>query len=89
MFLMPVLSVFYGIVIKMYYHDHNPPHFHVAYGNEEAFFAIDSARVLGGHLPPRVLRLVVEWQRKHAKELDAAWSAVQVDKVPKRIAPLE
>lgn len=50
---MPELSRFYGIIIRMYFDDHAPPHFHAAYGREEAVVGIEALAVLDGHLPPR------------------------------------
>ena len=66
---MPEISRFYGIVISMYYDDHNPPHFHARYGGDRAAIEIPSLRVLEGKLPPRVLGLVVEWASQHQPEL--------------------
>jgi hypothetical protein len=65
--------MFYGIVIWMYYDDHNPPHFHATYGEHEAIVEILTRRVLRGSLPPRALRLVEEWALSHAEELHADW----------------
>lgn len=56
---MPELSRFYGIVIKMYFGDHAPPHFHAEYAESEARIAIDSLAVLSGDLPARAMGLVV------------------------------
>ena len=55
---MPRLSEFYGIVIYMYFADHNPPHFHAIYGEHEALIAIDDGSVIGGDLPRTAARLV-------------------------------
>jgi len=58
-----ILSAFYGIVIWMYYDDHNPPHFHATYAEHEAIIDIASRRVLRGSLPARSKRLVDEADR--------------------------
>jgi hypothetical protein len=58
---MPELCRFYGIVIKMYFGDHNPPHFHAVYAEYQAVFTIDTAAVIEGNLPPRAHGLVAEW----------------------------
>lgn len=58
---MPEISRFLGIVIKMYFDDHNPPHFHVLYGECEAAFSVDTLEMIKGKLPPRVSGLVIEW----------------------------
>ena len=60
---MPVLSLFIGIMIKMYHADHSPPHFHAFYGEFEAQISIASGRILRGKLPPRIKKLVNERQR--------------------------
>ena len=85
---MPELSRFYGIVIRMYFDDHAPPHFHAAYGSEEAVIGIDSLALLHGHLPPRAQGLVVEWASLHHAELRAAWSRAKRLEPPGKIAPL-
>ena len=86
---MPILSVFFGIVIRIYHLDHNPPHIHVQYGEYEATMDIRARRVLQGQLPKRVLRLVLEWLDVRRTEVEQAWKAVQMMKNPKRIKPLE
>ncbi len=58
---MPEISRFLGIVIKMFFDDHSPPHFHAYYGDSEASFSIDSLTILKGNLPPRIKGLVIEW----------------------------
>jgi hypothetical protein len=85
----PELSRFFGIVIAMHYNDHVPPHFHARYGSDHATICIREMTVLEGHLPPRVLGLVVEWTAQHGDELLADWvrAARQLPMVP--IAPLE
>lgn len=85
---MPEISRFYGIIISMYYDDHNPPHFHARYGGNRAAIEIPTLRVLVGKLPPRVLGLVVEWATQHQPELMRNWEATRNDSPPKRIQPL-
>jgi hypothetical protein len=58
---MPTISSFYGILIKMYFGDHVPPHFHAEYGEFTALFLIKGLGVLEGYLPPKAMALVVEW----------------------------
>jgi hypothetical protein len=70
---MPRISAFYGIVIWMYYDDHNPPRFHATYGEHAAVIEIPTLRVLHGSLPARALRLVEEWARAHSQELAGDW----------------
>ena len=66
---MPVISSFYGILIKMYFGDHMPPHFHAEYGEFSAQISIFGLGILQGYLPPKALALVVEWASIHKDEL--------------------
>ncbi len=86
---MPEISRFYGIVILMYYDDHNPPHFHARYGEDQAAIEISSLRILEGKLPPRVLGLIVEWASQHQPELMDNWNAARSDEPPRKIPPLQ
>jgi hypothetical protein len=58
---MPEVSRFYGIVVRIFYDDHNPPHFHAEYGEHEVLVNINTLAFLGGSLPARALGLVTEW----------------------------
>lgn len=69
---MPEISSFYGIVIYMYYSEHNPPHFHVKYGEYAASVTIDDG-IVTGTLPRRALSLVYEWLDLHKDELLSNW----------------
>jgi hypothetical protein len=66
---MPEISRFYGIIIAMFFDDHNPPHFHARYGGEKVAIEIESLRILEGHFSPRALGLVIEWAVQHRDEL--------------------
>ena len=57
---MPEISRFYGIIIRMFYNDHNPPHFHTIYGNDEALISIQTFEYMEGKLPKRARTLVIE-----------------------------
>ena len=86
---MPEISRFYGIIIYIFYREHQPPHFHAVYGEYEASIGIGNAVLLYGHLPPRVLGLVVEWATIHQIELRQVWEqAVRHQRLDK-IAPLK
>ncbi len=85
---MPELSRFYGIVIKMYFSDHNPPHFHAEYGGQQAVVDIHSLSVIEGRLPARAMGLVKEWATLHRVELQNAWQEAQALRLPARIDPL-
>lgn len=71
---MPVISSFYGILIKMYFGDHLPPHFHAEYAEFSAQISIRDLGILEGHLPPKALGLVVEWASIHREELMYNWN---------------
>lgn len=86
---MPEISRFLGIVIRMYFRDHEPSHFHARYGSAVARIRIDPIGVLGGSLPPRPLALVVEWASLHQAELLENWRRLRAERRPVRIPPLE
>ncbi len=69
---MPTISMFYGILIRMYYDDHNPPHFHAYYNNYEAIFTFDG-KLINGNFPKNKLKLVEAWSIIHKEELEANW----------------
>ncbi|MCK9463605.1 MAG: DUF4160 domain-containing protein [Proteobacteria bacterium] len=86
---MPELSRFFGIVVRMFFNDHEPPHFHASYGEDEALIAIDTLSVIRGHLPRRALALSVEWAVFHREELRTDWELARSGKPLAGIAPLE
>lgn len=85
---MPEISRFYGVVIRMYFADHNPPHFHAFYGGAQALIDIRALTVFGGRLPPRALGLVIEWASIHQDELLDLWDRAQAQQPLDRIDPL-
>ena len=85
---MPEISRFLGIVITMYFNDHNPPHFHVRYEEHRAVIGIDPPEIRGGFLPPRVIGLVMEWAQIHREDLRRNWTALATVGTFKRIPPL-
>lgn len=70
---MPTISVFFGIVIRMYVKDHSPPHFHAIYGDYEAQIAIETGDIIEGALPPTARRFVREWANSNRKRLADSW----------------
>ncbi len=86
---MPEISRFLGIIITMYFSEHNPPHFHARYGEHRGEIAIQSLSVIAGRLPPRVLGLVMEWAALHRDELMENWELARQQTELRRIAPLE
>jgi hypothetical protein len=85
----PTISAFFGIVISMYWRDHNPAHFHARYGDFEALVRIDTLEVIRGSLPKRALALVLEWASEHRVELNEDWELCRALATPKPISPLE
>lgn len=85
---MPTISVFYGIVIQMFWQDHAPPRFHVLYGEDEVLIDIRTLAILEGRFPRRALALVVEWAQEHQDELIEDWNLCVTNQHPKKIAPL-
>ncbi|PIP69314.1 MAG: transcriptional regulator [Nitrospirae bacterium CG22_combo_CG10-13_8_21_14_all_44_11] len=86
---MPEISRFFGIVIFIYFREHNPPHFHAVYGETEALIEIKTLGVLTGSLPPRALGLVTEWATMHQDELMKAWEQASSYQIPRKIEPLK
>jgi hypothetical protein len=86
---MPEICRFLGIVIRMYYDDHNPPHFHAEYGESSALIDILHLSVFSGALPPRVTGLVIEWASMHRQELLNDWARAREQQDLHKIAPLE
>jgi hypothetical protein len=86
---MPEICRFYGIVIIMYFRDHNPPHFHARYGSFKASIEIENMTLMDGFLPPRTMGLIVEWGMKHRKELFKNWDLARERKSISKIDPLE
>ena len=85
---MPELSRFLGVIITMFYRDHDPPHFHATYGDFDIEISIRDG-VVTGRFPRRALRLVLEWFDLHRDELLEDWELARSRKPLKRIPPLE
>ncbi|MBU0502567.1 MAG: DUF4160 domain-containing protein [Candidatus Margulisbacteria bacterium] len=86
---MPEISRFFGIVIGVFYDDHNPPHFHARYQRHKATINIKELSIIEGKLPPRVFGLVIEWATIHQKELFKNWNLAKNQKPLKSIEPLK
>ena len=86
---MPEISRFYGMIIKMYFDDHLPPHFHAEYGEHEALIHIHTLAVIAGKLPPKALGLIVEWASQHQEELQILWNRAKNMEALHKISPLE
>jgi hypothetical protein len=88
---MPTISMFYGIIIRMYFapREHPPPHIHAYYGNESARIDLDLIEITDGSLTPKQAKLVLAWVAIHQDELLANWELVMNGELPFKIAPLQ
>jgi hypothetical protein len=86
---MPQISRFFGIIISMFYKDHNPPHFHAEYGDDEVLIKIEDLSIYRGHLPSRALGLVIEWASEHQEELMTNWENARQEQLLNKIEPLK
>lgn len=85
---MPTISRFYGIIVFMNYNDHQPPHFHARYQDQEIIVEIESGTV-EGRMSKRALRMVLEWLDLHQEDLMANWELARQRKALNMIQPLQ
>jgi len=85
---MPEICRFLGIVIAMFYNDHDPPQFHAFYNDYTVRVKIDDGKVLSGQVPVRILKYLEEWRQLHVAELSDTWQKVQKYQPPGKISPL-
>ncbi len=88
---MPTLSMFFGIIIRMYYapKEHNPPHVHVYYQGTKGVININTCEMTEGNIPTRQARMVIAWIEIHKEELLADWELCQNGEKPFSIEPLK
>ncbi len=89
---MPTISMFYGILVLMFFRDnrrHHLPHIHVRYQSEEAAMAIEDGVLLDGNLPPKQIIMVPAWIEIHKEELLVDWELAVNGEEPFRIPPLQ
>jgi hypothetical protein len=86
---MPEISRFFGIIIRMYFDEHAPPHFHAIYGEHEAQVGISPITVLRGGLPRRAESMVIEWAALYQRELMENWRRLRTDQSARKIEPLD
>ena len=88
---MPTISMFYGIIVRMYFApgEHDPPHFHAYYGEYKGSVDIGTCDIIEGNLPRRQRKLVLAWAELHQEELMANWSLVMNGESPFQIPPLQ
>jgi hypothetical protein len=79
---MPVIATFYGIVIKMYFNDHLPPHLHAIYGEYNGVFDLNTLELIEGDLPSRAVKLIKEWEAEYKDELVKMWKNRDFKKLP-------
>ena len=84
---MPAISMFFGIVIRMFAGDHNPPHFHATYQEHEARFDFEGC-LIDGDMPSRQVKLIAAWAAIHYDELVANWTLGSRMEPMFKIAPL-
>ena len=86
---MPVISTFFGTIIRMYYQEHEPPHFHAEHRGEQATFTFDG-QLLTGAIKSRAARREIEaWALLHRRELESNWTLMKSGRPLERIEPLQ
>jgi hypothetical protein len=70
---MPTISIFFGFIVQMYWRDHGPAHVHVWYQGQEALVAIETGKVIAGHLPKAAIKIIQDWVTLRKPELLANW----------------
>ena len=86
---MPIISVFFGIVIRMFYKEHEPAHFHAEHQGQRGKFDLDGEMIVGNIQSGTALRLIREWALLHRRELEANWENMKAGRPLERIAPLD
>lgn len=88
---MPTISMFFGIIIRMYYapKEHNPPHIHAYFQDTTATFKIEDGTLLNGQIPSKQIKLIQAWIEIHKDELFADWDLCQNGERPYKIEPLK
>jgi hypothetical protein len=86
---MPVVSTFFGIVIRMFYQEHGVAHFHAEYQGERATFTFDGKALAGTIRSRTARRLIEDWARSHQQELDRNWERIKTGDPLERIEPLD
>ena len=86
---MPIISTFFGIIIRMYYGDHSPPHFHAEYQGQKATFDFDGKLLAGEIHSKRAKKLIQEWSQLHKPELMVNWKCIEEGLSINRVEPLD
>jgi len=85
----PIISTFFGIVIRMFYREHEPAHFHAEYKGQQSKFDLRGKMMVGNIRSKVALRLIEHWASQHRRELEANWENMKAGRVLERIEPLE
>ena len=86
---MPSISMFYGIIIRMYNNgEHNPPHFHAEYQGYKATFNMEG-EIIEGERPKRQVKFISAWAELHKDELLANWELAMNEQPLYKIEPLK
>lgn len=86
---MPIISTFFGIVIRMFYQDHEPAHFHAEYQGQQAKFDLNGRMIVGAIRSKTARRLIAEWAKRHHRELEGNWDSMKAGRTIERIEPLD
>ena len=86
---MPRISAFYGIIVWMYWKDHNPPHIHATYQEFEIPINLVDFSIYAGYIPSRAFGLLMEWVSIHHEELLGNWELMRQSLPLKNIEPLK
>jgi hypothetical protein len=86
---MPVVSTFFGIVVRMYYREHGVPHFHAEHQGQQATFTFDGEALAGSISSRTAMRLIKDWALAHSEELEANWNKARAGEPLEGIAPLD
>jgi hypothetical protein len=86
---MPIISTFFGVVIRMFYEEHEPAHFHAEYQGQQGKFDLRGRITVGNIRSGTALRLIKEWARHHRPELEANWRNIKAGRPLERIEPLD
>ena len=86
---MPAISVFFGIIIRMFYREHEPPHFHAEHQGQQGVFSFDGKMTAGNINSRTARRLIRQWASLHRRELETNWENMTLGRSVERIAPLE
>jgi hypothetical protein len=87
--MVPIISSFFGIIVRMFFDDHAPPHFHAEHQGQEALVAFDGRIIEGDISSSRARRLIKEWAMLHRSELELNWQRAKKFRPLVYIAPLE